>query len=217
MVRFIPSGYYQSVMPGQEIPLLSVDLAQNPVRERAIATRNRALLLDAARQLLDEVGPDGMSMDAVAHAAGVGKGTLFRRFGSRTGLLLALLDHEEHIEQQAFMFGPPPLGPDAPPLTRLIAFGRARLAFLERHLDLARATTVDTDAWHNAPPTLLVRAHIRALLAQLECTGDLDAQTHALMSIIDPGYVYFATNSNGQSVAQLGDAWEDLVHKLCAR
>ncbi|SKW36217.1 Putative transcriptional regulator, TetR family [Mycobacteroides abscessus subsp. abscessus] len=39
-------------MPGQEIPLLSVDLAQNPVRERAIATRNRALLLDAARQLL---------------------------------------------------------------------------------------------------------------------------------------------------------------------
>lgn len=103
------------------------------------------------------------------------------------------------------------------PLTRLIAFGRARLAFLERHLDLARATTADTDAWHNAPPTLLVRAHIRALLAQLECTGDLDAQTHALMSIIDPGYVHFATNSNGQSLAQLGDAWEDLVHKLCAR
>ncbi|TDZ43046.1 Bacterial regulatory protein, tetR family [Mycobacteroides franklinii] len=156
-------------------------------------------------------------MDAVANAAGVGKGTLFRRFGSRTGLLLALLDHEEHIEQQAFMFGPPPLGPDAPPLTRLIAFGRARLAFLERHLDLARATTADADAWHNAPPTLLVRAHIRMLLAQLECTGDLDTQTHALMSIIDPGYVHFATSANGQTLTGLGDAWEDLVCKVCAR
>ncbi|MGH3725037.1 MAG: TetR/AcrR family transcriptional regulator [Mycobacterium sp.] len=204
-------------MPGQEIPLLSVDLAQNPVRERAVATRNRVRLLDAARQILDDVGPDNMSMDAVANAAGVGKGTLFRRFGSRTGLLLALLDHEEHIEQQAFMFGPPPLGPDAPPLTRIIAFGRARLAFLERHLDLARATTTDTDAWYNAPPTVLVRTHIRALLAQLECTGDLNAQTHALMSIIEPGYVHFATHSNGQSVTQLGDAWEDLVRKLCTR
>ncbi|QCH24949.1 TetR/AcrR family transcriptional regulator [Mycobacteroides salmoniphilum] len=204
-------------MPGQEIPLLSVDLAQNPTRERAVATRNRVRLLDAARQILDEVGPDNMSMDAVANAAGVGKGTLFRRFGSRTGLLLALLDHEEHIEQQAFMFGPPPLGPDAPPLTRLIAFGRARLAFLERHLDLARATTANADAWHNAPPTLLVRAHIRMLLSQLECTGDLDAQTHALMSIIDPGYVHFATNANGQTLTGLGDAWEDLVCKVCAR
>ncbi|MFD6196402.1 TetR/AcrR family transcriptional regulator [Mycobacteriaceae bacterium NPDC060252] len=204
-------------MPGQEIPLLSVDLAQNPTRERAVATRNRVRLLEAARQILDEVGPDNMSMDAVANAAGVGKGTLFRRFGSRTGLLLALLDHEEHIEQQAFMFGPPPLGPDAPPLTRLIAFGRARLAFLERHLDLARATTADADAWHNAPPTLLVRAHIRMLLAQLECTGDLDAQTHALMSIIDPGYVHFATAANGQTLTGLGDAWEDLVCKVCAR
>ncbi|MGH3952972.1 TetR/AcrR family transcriptional regulator [Mycobacteroides salmoniphilum] len=204
-------------MPGQEIPLLSVDLAQNPTRERAVATRNRVRLLEAARQILDEVGPDNMSMDAVANAAGVGKGTLFRRFGSRTGLLLALLDHEEHIEQQAFMFGPPPLGPDAPPLTRLIAFGRARLAFLERHLDLARATTADADAWHNAPPTLLVRAHIRMLLAQLECTGDLDAQTHALMSIIDPGYVHFATTANGQTLTGLGDAWEDLVCKVCAR
>ncbi len=204
-------------MPGQEIPLLSVDLAQNPTRERAVATRNRVRLLEAARQILDEVGPDNMSMDAVANAAGVGKGTLFRRFGSRTGLLLALLDHEEHIEQQAFMFGPPPLGPDAPPLTRLIAFGRARLAFLERHLDLARATTADADAWHSAPPTLLVRAHIRMLLAQLECTGDLDAQTHALMSIIDPGYVHFATTANGQTLTGLGDAWEDLVCKVCAR
>ncbi|MFA4082801.1 TetR/AcrR family transcriptional regulator [Mycobacteroides salmoniphilum] len=204
-------------MPGQEIPLLSVDLAQNPARERAVATRNRVLLLEAARQILDEVGPDNMSMDAVANAAGVGKGTLFRRFGSRTGLLLALLDHEEHIEQQAFMFGPAPLGPDAPPLTRLIAFGRARLAFLERHLDLARATTANADAWHNAPPTLLVRAHIRMLLSQLECTGDLDAQTHALMSIIDPGYVHFATNANGQTLTGLGDAWEDLVCKVCAR
>jgi len=39
-------------------------------------------------------------------AAGVGKGTVFRRFGSRAGLMMVLLDEDERINQQAFMFGP---------------------------------------------------------------------------------------------------------------
>lgn len=47
------------------------------------ALRNRALLLDAARRLVAERGADAVTMDDVAAAAGVGKGTLFRRFGSR--------------------------------------------------------------------------------------------------------------------------------------
>ena len=55
----------------------------------------------------------------LAAAAGVGKGTLFRRFGSRAGLMLVLLDEDEKAEQQAMMFGPPPLGPGAPALERL--------------------------------------------------------------------------------------------------
>ena len=37
------------------------------------------------------------------------------------------------------------------------------------------------------------------------------------MSIIDPGYVHFATHAKGHSLTQLGDAWEDLVCKLCTR
>ena len=68
-------------------------------------------------------------MDDIAAAAGVGKGTVFRRFGSRAGLMMVLLDEDEKASQQAFLFGPPPLGPDAPPLERLLAFGRERLCF----------------------------------------------------------------------------------------
>ena len=49
--------------------------------ERGDAARNRALLLDAARRLIGERGADAVSMDDIAAAAGVGKGTLFRRFG----------------------------------------------------------------------------------------------------------------------------------------
>ncbi|MGV7750459.1 helix-turn-helix domain-containing protein, partial [Mycobacterium kansasii] len=85
---------------------------------RRDAARNRELLIDAAQRLFAEHGVDAVSMDAVAQAAGVGKGTVFRRFGSRAGLLQALLDHDETELQQRFMFGPPPLGPGGDPVHR---------------------------------------------------------------------------------------------------
>ncbi|SDQ04090.1 TetR/AcrR family transcriptional regulator [Quadrisphaera sp. DSM 44207] len=60
---------------------------------RADAARNREAVLAAAGRLFDAAAdPDQVSMDDVAAAAGVGKGTLFRRFGSRTGLVLALFE-----------------------------------------------------------------------------------------------------------------------------
>jgi AcrR family transcriptional regulator len=59
--------------------------------ERADAARNRARLREAARRLVGEHGAERVTMEAVAREAGVGKGTLFRRFGDRDGLLVALL------------------------------------------------------------------------------------------------------------------------------
>ena len=55
-------------------------------QERGDAARNRELLLAAARKLIAERGPDAVTMDDIAAEAGVGKGTLFRRFGNRAGL-----------------------------------------------------------------------------------------------------------------------------------
>jgi AcrR family transcriptional regulator len=60
----------------------ALDLA-DPPHERGDAARNRALLLDAARRLIASRGTDTVTMDEIAAAAGVGKGTLFRRFDSR--------------------------------------------------------------------------------------------------------------------------------------
>src|SRR5246127_5958872 len=103
---------------------LPVSAPQEPPQERGDAARNRALLLDAARNLVAQRGADAVTMDDVAGAAGVGKGTVFRRFGSRAGLMMVLLDEDERASQQAFLFGPPPLGPDAPPMDRLGGVGR---------------------------------------------------------------------------------------------
>lgn len=94
--------------------LIGLPVTDSVPVERGDAARNRALLLAAARRLIDERGANTVTMDDVATAAGVGKGTLFRRFGSRAGLMIVLLDEDEKTEQRAFMFGPPPLGPGAP-------------------------------------------------------------------------------------------------------
>jgi AraC-like DNA-binding protein len=56
-----------------------------PHAERADAARNRAHLLATARQMLAEQGPDKLTMDALAERAGLGKGTVFRRFGAAPG------------------------------------------------------------------------------------------------------------------------------------
>src|SRR5512142_2083782 len=58
-------------------------------------------------------------------AAGVGKGTIFRRFGNKAGLAVALLDTRERELQEAILHGPPPLGPGAGSAARLTAFAGA--------------------------------------------------------------------------------------------
>ncbi|MFF9911016.1 TetR/AcrR family transcriptional regulator [Streptomyces sp. NPDC013457] len=60
--------------------------------ERADAVRNREAVLAAADELFAvSTSPTSVSMDDIAAAAGVGKGTLFRRFGDRAGLIGALI------------------------------------------------------------------------------------------------------------------------------
>ena len=59
-------------------------------QERKAVTRSR--LLDAAAGLFAEHGIDAVSVDAVAEAAGRTSGAVYAHFGSKQGLLLALLD-----------------------------------------------------------------------------------------------------------------------------
>ncbi|OAN40096.1 TetR/AcrR family transcriptional regulator [Mycolicibacterium iranicum] len=182
--------------------------------ERGDAARNRALLLDAARRLVDERGADSVTTDDIAVAAGVGKGTLFRRFGSRAGLMIVLLDEDEKVQQQAFLFGPPPLGPGAPPLQRLLAYGRERLKFVDTHRELLSDVGRDPQMRYNAP-MMLHHSHIRLLLEAAGTTGDLDTQATALLSLLDADYVHHQLTDRGRTLTELGDAWETVARKLC--
>src|ERR1700722_10474180 len=60
--------------------------------ERERHSAKRARLLQAAAALFADQGIDGVSVDAVASAANRTSGAVYDHFGSKHGLLLALLD-----------------------------------------------------------------------------------------------------------------------------
>ncbi|GJF10407.1 TetR family transcriptional regulator [Mycolicibacterium cyprinidarum] len=171
-------------------------------------------MLDAARRLVGERGAEAVTTDDIAAAAGVGKGTLFRRFGSRAGLMVDLLDEDEKAHQQAFLFGAPPLGPGAPPLERLLAYGRERLKFVDTHHALLADVSRDPQM-RFSPPITLHHSHIRFLLETAGSTGDLRTQATALLALLDAGYVHHERHERGRTLLELGDAWETVARKLC--
>jgi AcrR family transcriptional regulator len=153
-------------------------------RERADAAANRVRILAAARRVLDEHGADGATIDAVAAEAGVGKGTVFRRFGDRTGLFQALLDEHLREFQDAFMTGPPPLGPGAPAEERLLAFLDGLLDLQDRQLELTLA--LRKNRWV-APIEgyLSVSVHAEGLVAELSPGLDARVTAQLLLNAVD--------------------------------
>ncbi|MGW4697412.1 TetR/AcrR family transcriptional regulator [Kitasatospora cineracea] len=158
-----------------------------PPKERADAARNRAAVLEAAARLFAEQGVETVSMDQVAAAAGVGKGTLFRRFGDKSGLAAALLDARERVLQEAVLSGPPPLGPGAPADERLTAFLNAYFDYLLQHLALVRMSeTATPGARYRIGAYRFWHRHLAILLAT---APDPDHAAHALLAALAADHV----------------------------
>ncbi|MFF8882770.1 TetR/AcrR family transcriptional regulator [Streptomyces flaveolus] len=181
---------------------------------RADAARNRARLLEAAARLVAEHGAAGLTMEAVAAAASVGKGTVFRRFGDRTGLLMALLDHSEKKFQAALLGGPPPLGPGAPAVERLRAFGRAMLRRSVDELALQLAAEPSAERRYTAAPRRFLRGHVALLLRQAVPDADSELLSHTLMAYLDAALIHHLTEQCGVPVARLEAGWLDLVARV---
>jgi AcrR family transcriptional regulator len=171
-----PSAIAAVPAASAELPVLGAE----PV-ERADARRNRLAVLCAAERLFAAHGVANVSMDAVAAAAGVGKGTLFRRFGDRAGLARALLDESERRLQDGFLHGPPPLGPGAPPRARLKAFAGARFDQLERHADLIAAAEAG-GARFVAEPYCVHRLHVGVLVHEADPGADAEILADVLLA-----------------------------------
>jgi AcrR family transcriptional regulator len=189
-------------------------LGQEP-RERSDAARNREALVEAAEQLIARCGVEAVTMDAVAELAGVGKGTVFRRFGSRAGLMGALLDRSESAWQARIMGGPPPLGPGAPPYERLIAFGRSRVEVNLRHAALINAASYPSARSYAAYS--FTATHVRYLLDQLDVAGDIPLLATALLAPLEVPILLQQTETEGMGTERILAAWQDLADRIVAR
>ncbi|WP_170312910.1 TetR/AcrR family transcriptional regulator [Prescottella subtropica] len=199
-------------MRGVNSPLLP--LVDGEIPERCDAARNRILLLDAAAALIAEHGADAVTTEAVAARAGVGKGTVFRRFGSRSGLMNALLDHTERELQDAFMFGPPPLGPGADPIARLVAFGRARLDMVTVQGDVLRAAENSPEFRYGAPARAVSLHHVTMLLTEVGVGGDVELLAVSLLAPLEATLVLHLIRARGISHDRIADSWEDLARRV---
>jgi AcrR family transcriptional regulator len=192
-----------------------------PQGERTDAARNREHLLEVAREMVAEHGAGKVTMDGLAERACLGKGTVFRRFGTRAGIFRALLDADELLFQDDVMRGPPPLGPGAAPVPRLVAYGRARIAFLLDHFAIARAT-LDRNGPVPAGGADFTRIHIRMLLGEARLgIADLDNLAVQLTAALE-GPVMLALYmpeppGTAQSSGSLADSWQALTERVCRR
>ncbi|WP_017601347.1 TetR/AcrR family transcriptional regulator [Nocardiopsis lucentensis] len=153
-------------------------------KPRKDAVRNRAAVLAAADELFARCeSPGSVTMADVAAVAGVGKATLFRAFGDRTGLIHALYETRLEPIRTAIEEGPPPLGPDTPPQQRVPALLDAVLCFKidHRHLALALEGT-GGDSPYRAEHYERWHGTLRDLLERVPGFGDGDFTAHALLA-----------------------------------
>ena len=191
------------------------DRAAQP--ERADAARNRRAILAATERLLASHRPQDISMEQVAAAAGVGKGTVFHRFGNRNGLMYALMVQRAQALEEAVTAGPPPLGPGAPDRDRLLAFLDAIVGVVSRNkslmAELAQAAGPPPqpdepdvtpgrgkhpvyDFWHG---------HISALIAAQRPDADSDLIAHLMLGALhsEPVLGELASSGPGRLAAAL--------------
>ncbi len=184
----------------------------NPVPvsgERADAARNRAKVLAAADTLFRTRAPRSVTMDDIAKAAGVGRGTLYRRYPDVASIAVALLDEHERDLQARLLSGPPPLGPGATPAHRLAAFYAAMVDLLETHSHLvlgaesggARFETGAYGFWY---------AHLRALLTEARVPRP-DSHIDILLAPLSAD-VYVRQRSKGLTPEQIKAALGHLAH-----
>jgi len=175
-------------------------------RERADAARNRARALAAAEQLFAARGVTAVTMDDVATAAGVGKGTLYRRFKDKSGLAAALLNDREAELQAKMLTGPPPLGPGAPPADRLAAFITAYVAYVDGHLEVvALSQTASPGARLRTGSHRLWQRHCE-MLFELAAVPDPEVRSDMLLAALTAEQIRHWRTDQNQTLEALTQA-----------
>jgi AcrR family transcriptional regulator len=186
------------------------------VNERSDAARNRARVLDAAARLFAEEGVDAVSMEEVARAAGVGKGTLYRRYADKGELSAALIDADARALQAEILAGLPSAGADAGPRERVMHLLALYCSLLDRHAALVAVARRRADGLRSPSYQWMPQA-LRAWLREAELAGelrddvDIEYLADALLAPLTPDIWLHQRLVLGMSAERLAEGLQSLV------
>ncbi|MBA3826840.1 MAG: TetR/AcrR family transcriptional regulator [Ktedonobacterales bacterium] len=118
-------------------PIVEDGIASGARRERRDAAAHRQRILAVARDLFAHAGVAAVTMHQIARAAGIGQGTLYRRYANKGDLCRDLM-HEHHerfiIELRAYVaeaYSAPALTKLTEVIERMLHFVNDSMALLE--------------------------------------------------------------------------------------
>lgn len=187
--------------------------------ERRDAAENRQHILAAARQLFAEQGVAAVSMDEIARIAGVGKGTLYRRYAHKGLLCAALLDENTRQMQVAALAAL--RDDDRPILDQLGCLLGFFFAHNEQNAELLGAVS-DAAAgrrrgeYFQSPPyqwqRLMIMGLLRRANAKRECTPfDIDYLADAILAPLDIDLYLFQRRILGMSAERIVEGARRLI------
>ena len=188
--------------------------------ERSDAARNRWVILCTARTLFEERGVTRVTMEEIARASGVGKGTLYRRFPHKGFLCQALLDEPtRHLQEQTLEVLQKP---GTPAVEKLDAFLDRLVAFTAQNLDLLyggneplcgadrleRFSHLAYD-WRRSTVLGLLRTAVNE--GGVDANLDIECLASALLAPLDVDLFYYQHRVQRLSAERISSAVRDFV------
>ncbi|MBK8988565.1 MAG: TetR/AcrR family transcriptional regulator [Chloroflexi bacterium] len=192
--------------------------------ERRDAAANRLLILQTAEALFAERGVPAVNMADIAQAAGVGKGTLYRRFASKAELCLGLMDEQMSAFQNQMLsqFRQMTAG-SVPYMTQLEFFLDALVRFTEIHAPLLsevqRAGLIQEDH-HTELPHFWQYMTVNGLLQTAVKAGEIPEAldvaylSDAILAPVTADIFQFQRQVRGFSIERISEGLRVLVSGL---
>ena len=192
-------------------------IASHHRRERRDAAEHRQRILDVARHLFGEYGVDAVSMHQIALAAGIGQGTLYRRYRHKGELCMDLMRerHERFVDEIAALLD---AAGAASALERLDSVLVKMVALLEEQGTMLEpvAATLTRDAqcdpsgnsrrfsFHQSPWYLWLHELLAGLLTEAVereelASLDIPYAADAILGLLNPPFYLFQRQERGFS------------------
>jgi TetR/AcrR family transcriptional repressor of mexAB-oprM operon len=181
-------------------------------KERKDSIEHRRIILQKAQALFTEYGVDSVTMHQIAKSAGIGQGTLYRRYAHKGELCQDLMmESTQHLcdDVQSYLDANPQL----PAKERLVMFLGIFLDFIESHshwLISIHAPTCEGrqslmyqsplySYMHNAIYQLLNEA----LPATIEASSDRTFRADTMLASMNPEFYLFMRRERGYSKEEI--------------